>query len=121
MLWTTNNDPIFLKEGESLKKLRRDLERMAAWPPTPPRASAPAKGRGSKSGNDFIIYGKRKGEKRFQAFDGEGLTNRLLYAMHYPADHEDYVDGLVDELNRMNPEYVFEKRRANGTIFGGKP
>ena len=82
-------------------------------PMTKPTARIP-KGQG-----DIIIYGKRKGDKRFKPFDGEGFTNKLIYAMHYPPSRAAQVAEMVDELNRMNPDYVFEMRRSGGSLYGG--
>ena len=121
VLWTTSNDPIFRKEADALRKMRADFDGMAKTPVAPPRASAPAKARVPKGQGDIIIYGRRKGDKRYQAFDGEGFTNKLIYAMHYPPDRAADVARLVDDLNRMNPGYEFEMRRSKGSMYGGKP
>lgn len=71
--------------------------------------------------NDWMIYGREKGKKRFRAFDGSGFTDKLIYALRFPPDQGDQVAETVDQLNRDNPDYEFQARRGTGTIFGEKP
>ena len=39
--------------------------------------------------NDWMIYGREKGKKKFRAFDGSGFTDKLMYALRFPPDQGD--------------------------------
>ena len=71
--------------------------------------------------NDWMIYGREKGKKRFRAFDGSGFTDKLMFALRFPPDKGDEVAETVAQLNRDNPDFEFQARRGIGTIFGDKP
>ena len=119
-VWSPDRDPGLTKTKADLKKLRQDIASLAASP-APKQAPKP-KGRKPKVGippgkGDLVIYGKRKGEKKYKGFDGEGLTNRRIYYMHYPPDKAQEVAEMVAEMNAMNPDYEFKLGRSDGTLF----
>ena len=71
--------------------------------------------------NDWMIYGRERGKKKFRAFDGSGFTDKLAFALRFPPDQGEKVAGIVAQLNADNPDFEFEARRGSGTIFGDKP
>lgn len=60
----------------------------------------------------YMVYGKRKGGKRFYPFDMN--SNRFVrLRIHATVFLESQLTDLkreVDSLNELNPEYVFEIR-----------
>lgn len=72
----------------------------------------------ASKGDDWMIYGKKRKGGRFMAFDGHGFTSKLIYAVRYPPNQWAKAQAAVEQLNRDNPEYVFEVRRGKGSIFG---
>ena len=118
-LWNIGMDATMRKENESLRRLKGSFEDMVRASEAHPKPMTKPTARIPKGQGDIIIYGKRKGDKRFKPFDGEGFTNKLIYAMHYPPSRAAQVAEMVDELNRMNPDYVFEMRRSGGSLYGG--
>lgn len=119
MLWNIGMDATMRKENESLRRLKGSFDDMVRTSEARPKKTSKPTVKIPKGQGDIIIYGKRKGDKRFRPFDGEGFTNKLIYAMHYPPSRAAQVAELVDELNRMNPDYVFEMRRSGGSLYGG--
>ena len=116
-LWTVDRDATYSKTRDQLKRLRKSIADMADAPAPKPKPKTKVEGIPRGKG-DLVIYGKRKGEKKFMGFDGEGLTNRVLYYMHFPPHMEAEVAELVAELNAMNPDFEFEPRRSKGSIYG---
>lgn len=56
------------------------------------------------------IYGKKKTESRFKAFDydkGE-FVNKLIYASLIQDADRDKADKVVKYMNTSNPEYIFK-------------
>ena len=61
----------------------------------------------------YIIYGKLKNSKRFQAYDlkrGIPAVNKIHASMINSLEE---AEDCVKELMEYNPEYVFEHRKLN--------
>ncbi len=74
----------------------------------------------ASKGNDWMIYGKKRTGGRYMAFDGQGFTTKIMFAIRFAPDDWASAQNAVDKLNRDNPEYIFEVRRGKGSIFGDK-
>lgn len=58
----------------------------------------------------YMVYGKRKDEKRFRPFDmnGNRFVNRLFYATMFFEKDLEALQQEVNYMNQHNPEYVFK-------------
>jgi len=61
----------------------------------------------------YIVYGKRKDEKRFKPFDmnGNRFVTNLIHATVFPPEQLPKLREEVDYMNKYNPDYVFEIRK----------
>lgn len=98
--------------GKFIKKVKSNAYPSAKTPAKPkPTAKA-------KNTNDWLIYGKKKGAKKFKVFTGTDLSDKLFYGLRWPYDKGDKVLEIVAELNRDNPDYTFVRRRGTSSLFG---
>lgn len=73
----------------------------------------------ASKGNDWLIYGKKRKGGRYMLYNGFGkFTNKENYAIRFPPDNWVAAQAMVDQLNRENPDLIFEARRGKGTVFG---
>ena len=61
----------------------------------------------------YIVYGKRKDEKRFKPFDmsGNKFVVNLIHATVFFEEQLGELKKEVDYMNEHNPQYVFEIRK----------
>jgi len=61
----------------------------------------------------YIVYGKRKDERRFRPFDmnGNRFVTNLIHATVFESEQLPKLREEVDYMNKYNPEYIFEIRR----------
>ena len=61
----------------------------------------------------YIVYGKRKDERRFRPFDmnGNRFVVNLIHATVFPPEQLSRLQEEVDFMNTHNPDYIFEIRR----------
>ena len=61
----------------------------------------------------YIVYGKRKDEKRFKPFDmnGNRFVTNLIHATVFPPEQLGKLQKEVNYMNQHNPDYIFEIRR----------
>ncbi len=61
----------------------------------------------------YIVYGKRKDEKRFKPFDmnGNRFVTNLIHATIFPSEQLPKLREEVDFMNTHNPDYIFEIRK----------
>jgi len=71
----------------------------------------------------YRIYGKHKDDKRFSALGADGLigSGNLIYAYFFTIGEMDSRGGIItkerldkdiENLNRDNPDFKFEKRKV---------
>lgn len=61
----------------------------------------------------YIVYGKRKDEKRFKPFDmnGNKFVVNLIHATVFFDEQLEELKKEVTYMNEHNPDYVFEIRK----------
>jgi len=61
----------------------------------------------------YIVYGKKKTEKRFKPFDMKDnkFVVNLFYASMFTENDLEALTKEIDFMNEMNPEYTFEVRK----------
>lgn len=61
----------------------------------------------------YIVYGKRKDEKRFKPFDMKGnkFVVNLIHATFFVEEQLEELKKEVAYMNEYNPEFVFEIRK----------
>lgn len=61
----------------------------------------------------YIVYGKRKDERRFRPFDmnGNRFVVNLIHATVFPPEQLSRLQEEVEFMNEHNPDYIFEIRR----------
>ena len=61
----------------------------------------------------YIVYGKKKTEKRFKPFDmrDNKFVVNLFYASMFTENDLESLTKEIDFMNEMNPEYTFEIRK----------
>jgi len=61
----------------------------------------------------YIVYGKKKTEKRFKPFDmrDNKFVVNLFYASMFTENDLESLTKEIDFMNEMNPEYTFEVRK----------
>ena len=61
--------------------------------------------------NYYFVYAKPKGSKQFRPIDYKAgrMVINLIFATMFP---EFEIDEAVSHLTEMNPDTVFEKRKA---------
>ena len=61
----------------------------------------------------YIVYGKRKDERRFRPFDmnGNRFVTNLIHATIFTNEQLPKLREEVEFMNEHNPDYIFEIRR----------
>ena len=61
----------------------------------------------------YIVYGKKKTEKRFKPFDMKDnkFVVNLFYASMFTENDLEALTKEINFMNEMNPEYTFEVRK----------
>jgi len=61
----------------------------------------------------YIVYGKKKTEKRFKPFDMKDnkFVVNLFYASMFTENDLEALTKEINFMNKMNPEYTFEVRK----------
>jgi len=61
------------------------------------------------------IYGKKKTESRFKAFDYHGgqFVNKLIYATIIDEKYEKSAKEMIEQLNKHNPDFIFYLREVD--------
>lgn len=61
----------------------------------------------------YIVYGKKKTEKRFKPFDMKDnkFVVNLFHASMFTENDLEALTKEIDSMNEMNPEYTFEVRK----------
>lgn len=63
--------------------------------------------------NTYLVYGKKKTDKRFMPFDmrDNKFVVNLFYASMFFDDDLEKLTKEINFMNKMNPEYIFEIRK----------
>ncbi len=61
----------------------------------------------------YLVYGKKKTEKRFAPFNMKDNTFvfNLIHASIFIEDQKDELVTEIAAMNRLNPDYIFEIRK----------
>jgi len=61
----------------------------------------------------YIVYGKKKTEKRFKPFDmrDNKFVVNLFHASMFTENDLEALTKEINFMNEMNPEYTFEVRK----------
>lgn len=61
----------------------------------------------------YLVYGKKKTEKRFKPFDMKEnkFVVNLFYASMFTENDLEALTKEINFMNEMNPEYTFEIRK----------
>lgn len=62
---------------------------------------------------NYLVYGKKKTDKRFKPFDMKDnkFVINLFYASMFTENDLEALTKEINFMNEMNPEYTFEIRR----------